>query len=209
MTEPSGVLKLDRSGSGWARYLPSEFVAAEVRLRCVRSTKGDAVEVRDVWVCAPKRVSARLLREIPVGRVEATLRSPNAWKRVAKLLPEAEDSAAPFPEGEWTGRQYISAPGDPVQTAVQWADWIMTGTTPKEDRLKVVYLLFTQLKAVSRSPATELSSVWNDTPTSTIHWWVKEARRLRLTDSSDDLRFSDGRPIDVGAGPDNGSGDER
>ncbi len=92
---------------------------------------------------------------------------------------------------------------DPKETAGAWKSFILAGDTCKEDRLTVVvYLLFNTANAVSTKPATDLSEAWDGVvPTSKVHWWVKEARRLGLGDQAHRLQLSDGTPIDLDAGP--------
>ncbi len=133
----------------------------------------------------PGGIDARDLRSVPLGRLTAAVNRPGEYERVAALLQDHEAESMPFPEDLWT--------------AEGWPWWVYAPAKPRSPRLKVkvpaghrkpdsfyqkIGERFAYLSVVSERPATELAEA-NGVPTTTIHGWVREARRRGLMGPSE------------------------
>ena len=165
--------------SGWALYRESPDSRREVFLRLAVSRDRGRIVVRELLVRPPDgAVDSALLRALPLGRLTAALNRPSEYQVLAEWLPGV-DSARPFP---------IALHDD---NAMFW--WVAS-PAPRAPRLKItvppdrrkpdsfyeqVAERFTYLASRSERPAQELAEA-NEVPVTTIHGWVKEARRRGL-----------------------------
>lgn len=175
--------------SGTTPYLFDRQTDAMTRLRFgkVDDSKDAALVVAELYVSwGPRRVSSRALREnIALSRFEAAVNVPAVRDRLAPELPRSDMVSVPWPE-DW------SSPGD---SGRPW--WVVPPQTaelleaPRKPRLKLkvpkgygrpdsfyrdVADRYAYLTTVSNRPANELAEA-NEVPVTTVHGWVKEARK--------------------------------
>ena len=182
---------------GWL-CVRSGSPSIEARLRVEERANG-RLAIVEMWLCDPQGISGAALRDLPLGRWEASLNAPGTAEEVrgqlqaqatsgtdaiAKLwdkLPAAPDQPA----------EYLTDDGLHLVTRVEAsfpATWhteptlaleIAPGHKHPDDFYKQVATAYSWLAGRSRRPAEELAQV-NGVPKTTIHRWVKEARRRGL-----------------------------
>ena len=168
---------------GWILYDDPEL-GAEVRLQLSFDEDGE-IEIVALLVQAASGLDGTLLREIPLGSIVARIRASQAylwvkWARrregeeeeASRRLRELDDMAPP------TSREAVAE-------AVEFAALARllkqhAGRAKRPDEFyALVAQVFTRLSANSRRPAKDMASNFR-LPESTVHRWVKEARRRGL-----------------------------
>jgi hypothetical protein len=134
------------------------------------------IEVREVLVSFNGGgVAARVLRDIPLTRIEAGVNQPTYREKLLPRLPGPGAVMVPFtwdkPEdsGWWFA---VPHPWASPKIKVE----VPEGRGRPDEFYKAVAAAFAYLATVSQRPAAEMAEA-NDVPVSTIHGWVKEARR--------------------------------
>ncbi|MGX5653649.1 hypothetical protein ACWKWC_02635 [Geodermatophilus nigrescens] len=134
------------------------------------------IEVREVLVSFKGGgVAARVLRDIPLTRIEAAVNQPDYRAKLLHRLPGPDVSQRPFEwdsprdSGWWFAHPHpYASPKITVE--------VPEGRGRPDEFYEAVARAYGYLNAVSTRPASEMAEA-NDVPVSTIHGWVKEARR--------------------------------
>lgn len=169
--------RLFSDGAGWFRWTPDPEPGTEVRVH-LESIDG---RQRIARIEISGEISAKALRSIPVGRIEAT----------ANSLFDGGDAGALGPDAELTPRTRISVDGGwevhtdevhdrPEPQSQPPASLLLPDTQPHERKpehfYEAVAALYRSLAIDSSRPAAMIAEA-NDVPVTTVHRWVKEARR--------------------------------
>jgi hypothetical protein len=163
--------------AGWAYVLSSELEDAQVWLRLERTDTGRYV-VSSLHI--EGAVDGPLLRSLPLSRLEAAANGPGLDRSIQWRIEEG----SPVGPGLWP---------DPAERDHLLESFLMTeraprlkfhvpaeGVSKKPDEFYVrVAKAYSWLAGRTSRPAAELAER-NDVPLSTVHRWVKEARRRGL-----------------------------
>ncbi len=174
-------------GSGWAAYQtghPEPMVRIFVRVGRVHTNA--RLSIRKVLIDTPlASVDARALRSVPVGRLESAVNRPSEYTRIVEHVAEKEGQAASLPEDDLTSEGWPwwgYAPAKPRSPRLKMK--IPTGHRKPDSFYEQVADRFGYLSTVSERPAAELAAA-NDVPPTTVHGWVREARRRGLLPSGE------------------------
>lgn len=182
-------------GSGWCRLVSEAFPAvysggafpqaASIYLRLAQLAAPGPFAAREVHVAFMAGLGTRSLRDVPLGRIEAAANTPGHHEILAAFIKASADAVVPLPS------ELIDIKSNPHL----WAS--LTRTPPaRRSRLRLrvrvpaghrkpdefyqqIAERFAYLRTVSPRPAAELADA-NDVPVTTVHGWVKEARRRGL-----------------------------
>jgi hypothetical protein len=192
-----GLVVAPQSHSGWARYFYDQTGRGPIlrlRLGLDPDSAADkpAMTVREVWVDIKNaRVGARMMRDLPLGRIEAAINQPLVYEALSQYVSIPTAASIRFPDEL---PEPGSDPGDPPwwvtpprskRRAPRLKLRIPEGPGKKPDEFyRQVADRFTYLGTVSTRPASELAAA-NEVNVSTIHGWVKEARRRGLMPAAD------------------------
>jgi len=217
-------LVLSPGNSGWASYAspvyPAEAGAAFVRLARTKDDAAFAVAQIDLWLMPGS--ATRMLRQLPVGQIEAATNRRRTREELAARIPVRPlGEPVPFPEEIETPSRAAN-PGEPAVLAAKaaggpdigWPWWMYSATmraATRPDRAPSLRLripttrikgdefyarvaeLFSYRAVVSSSPALDIAAA-NHVPVSTVHRWVKEARRRGLLVGGERSRRGAGEP---------------
>jgi hypothetical protein len=186
------ALVFSPDASGWARFFSPVYEGADtVRVRFGRESKGGAWVAREIFVTFSHRVSGRTLRDLPVGRMEAAVNRPEHHAALSGLLPAEFTVMLPWPEDVPTpgGKipWWIKPPRLQPEPAPDLALAIPPTVRKPDSFYEEVAGKFAYLATRSTRPANELADA-NDVPVTTVHGWVKEARRRGLLPSGERSR---------------------
>jgi hypothetical protein len=153
--------KLDFRGGGWVAYTPpGQRYAAEVHLSYKRTP--------DRWVVdkikyALPRITARHLRDLPLGKIEVWVNELAHQGLVDVEAPKLSD-AVQFGEAE--------------AGTLTWVDALPpAGKRAKGDEFyRRIGEIYGKAAHESTRPAADLAKAW-EVPVTTVHRWVREARR--------------------------------
>lgn len=164
---------------GWARCnVPDVGDDASVDLRVL-------VQVDDrrrfyfsrVVVADDHGVSARTMRDLPLGRMQSALSNPRMADRLVELLmaPPAAGGPDGAPEhiGDFGSRSRRKRSAGPAVLKVP------EGRRKPDSFYQDVAVAYVELSGRSKQPAADLAEA-NGVPVTTVHRWVKEARRRGL-----------------------------
>lgn len=159
-----------------------------IRLRFGRESESpdSALVVRELYLTSGRQVSGRFLRNVQLSRFEAAVNTPVARKLLDPLLKMSSTLIAwPWPENrrlsEHDERDWWLVPpsdnwrrqdGDPPQLKLD----IPKGYGRPASFYLEVADRYGYLTTVSKRPANELAEA-NDVPVTTVHGWIKEARK--------------------------------
>jgi hypothetical protein len=185
-TGPGEGLVFAPDGSGWCSYSSPRYPKqSQVFLRFARAGDGAAFAVREIHFAFEAGLGTRSFRELPLGRLEAAVNQPEHHAELSKRVPPNGVVAVPFPENvyatdedTWPWWMYKIPPKPRApRLKVKIPDG---GGRRKPDRFyEQIAERFAYLATVSPRPATDLAKA-NDVPVTTVHGWVKEARRRGL-----------------------------
>lgn len=138
------------------------------------TTETGAIIVREALVSYLTGVGPRVMRDLPLARIEAAVNQPVHREALVEHLPPVNAAMLPFPwdeEHEWwfaTPERTTRRPRLKLK---------VPAGRPKPDQFyAAVAERFAYLATVSNKPATDLAEA-NDVEPKTVHGWVKEARR--------------------------------
>jgi hypothetical protein len=172
---------LRRLGGGWFRFQPGD----EAALLRFRQRSDGRLVVAEMYVAAEDGVTSERLRALPVARAEA------AANREVREEVLHESSTTPI--------QTVEVPIWALRDAEPDGGWVAfeeaSGARAAAPRLKLrpsagsrkrsdafyqsVADAYTWLAAQTKAPAARLAEL-NEVPVTTVHQWVKEARRREL-----------------------------
>jgi hypothetical protein len=175
--------------SGWAIFRSAEFDPARRSLfvrfgRRVGDVAEPKIVVAEIYLARPTGVGLQVLRDLPLAKIEAAVNQPAHYAEVLALLPPANRVMVPFPwkaESSW----WFAKP--PKRRAPRLRISIPSGQPKPDEFYQQVAERFAYLTTVSRRPATDLAEANGVKPT-TVHGWVKEARRRGLLPSGERSR---------------------
>jgi hypothetical protein len=171
---------------GWCLYKADEFpLPVYVRF----GLRGERIEAREFYLAAENGIDGGMLRAIPMGQVEALAN----WSAAAEILKECIRSEAGAPVRDLGNFWREVVPDDSRE--LQFANWMLprrewqdvppgrldippAGKKP-DGFYRDVAEKYGALAASCRDPATRMAEA-NKVPRSTVHRWVKEARRRGL-----------------------------
>ncbi|MEJ7772533.1 MAG: hypothetical protein WKF51_11580 [Geodermatophilaceae bacterium] len=179
--------------TGWAIYRASSTSlagtpGAMLFLRFGRDRDDDGrrsavIEVREVLVSADGGpIGPRIMRDLPLARAEAAVNQPTYREAVLARLPASNAGMVPFPWDPDEGARWWFAAGDekpPTLRRPRLKLKVPTGRGRPDDFYRQVADRFAYLTTVSKRPATDLADA-NGVNVTTVHGWVKEARRRGL-----------------------------
>jgi hypothetical protein len=196
--DPSGAeyLSFAPAISGWAIFLAprQDLTADNFRRFFVRfgpATDGDQrpkIVIREVHVAFAESVGARALRDLPIARLEAAVNQPAHYEAVRQRLmpPSVISDFIPGGHGDWL----YAGPPKPTAPPLRLA--VPQGRPKPDGFYQQVAEVFGYLTTVSQRPANVLAEA-NDVPTTTVHGWVKEARKRGFLPSGERARRALGR----------------
>lgn len=161
------ALGMELGEGGWVRVDGVPGVE-EVEIR-VAETSGGRFAIVEIRLDASV-ITADVMRAIPIGKIEAGINGPGVVDDIRDLAslpnPGRFVSAGEFerPASRWAGRAQLKVPAERKK--------------PDEFYARVARL-FSELSLRDSSPAVTIARA-NDVPPSTVHRWVKEARRRGL-----------------------------
>jgi hypothetical protein len=160
--EPTRTLLI--GPAGWVRF---EQTAVLLRVQ----TRDGRLRVCEVYAGSDEGLTARGLRETPLGWVEAVVNRPDVrevieagmGKPPPELRPGASFESVKF---ENPGRSRVGRLRRPIPKSKPYGD----------DFYGEVATLYYALAEGGRRPAAEIAEVYS-VPASTVHGWIREARR--------------------------------
>jgi hypothetical protein len=194
-----GLVVAPEAHNGWACYFYNHTGhGPTVRLRLgpdpTSTADKPAMTVREVWVDFENaRAGARVIRDLPLGRIEAAINQPLVYEGLQQYVLTPNAVSIPFPDDlpdpdDPAGRPWWIMPPQLKRRAPRLKLRIPEGPGKKPDEFyRQVAERFTYLGTVSTRPANDLAEA-NDVNVSTIHGWVKEARRRGLMPAADRRR---------------------
>lgn len=191
-------LSFDPSGSGWAAFrspvfdgerarlffrfgldrgydIETRFVNHEPAIIYSRNEQWpDAfIQVREMLFGFGSGAAGRVLRDAPVTRVEAAVNQPGYRQALLERLPGPDSAMEPFPSARPNGWWFTS--GKPLKRPPLKLE-VPQGRSRPDSFYKSVAAAFSYMSVVSQRPAQDLADE-NGVPVTTVHGWVKEARR--------------------------------
>jgi len=174
--------------AGWFSYVEGDDPAAVVYVRCSLAPSGRLV-ISEVHVKSDgRRVDTNVLRDVPLGKIEAAINGTYRELMLARL--DEEEDAQPSANVEDTAEYFLrlydkrlaelEAEARPL-TRSQLVRLAKVTQPPKErGRLpdsfyQQVAEKYMELANRIKGPATEMANA-NGVPVTTIHRWTKEAR---------------------------------
>lgn len=182
--EPRGRITIGRGG--WVLYEDPDL-KADIRLRLSRDRNG-RLKVLSMHVEAKAGIDGTLLRDIPLGKILARLRAAgnaDLWIMWASEQ-EGEDLAARVRDLDAqlvmpVDKELIAEAADLAK--LEDLHRRFPGRAKRPDEFyETVGRVFTRLAATTRNPAGTIADRLHAERT-TVHRWVKEARRRGLLDS--------------------------
>jgi hypothetical protein len=206
--EEEGGLELvfpDRSetvkfgAGGWVRYR-ARGQQAEAYVRLIKLSSG-RLGIGEVRLLAPEGVTSGSLRNLPLGKLEALANYPGAgFRAVVGWLTERPAQSPDEAFRSMDPESVVLEPNSKVASAMSEALTEMAillredtpplrkprmrlripiGRKKPDDFYRQVAEAYSYLGGQSRRPAEELAAR-NAVPVTTVHRWVKEARRRGL-----------------------------
>jgi hypothetical protein len=181
--------------SGWAIFVSPEYPPSDryVFVRFGRSGAGKLPKIRpyEAYLCFPDGLDNRRFDDLPIAQLEAAVNQPAYYGEILTRLPSANMVAMPFP---WHGSVdwwLAKLPALPPKRRRPRLKLEIPSGSPKPDKFyRQVADRFAYLATVSKRPATDLAAA-NDVPATTVHRWVKEARRRGLLPPGERKRDGD------------------
>jgi hypothetical protein len=158
---------------------------SQIFLRFAHASEAAAFAVREIHFAFYAGLGTRSFPELPIGRLEAAVNRPEHHAALAERIKPTDTTTitVPFPEEEYTDEDWpwwmYKVPPKPCapRLKVKIPDG---GGRRKPDRFyEQIAERFAYLATVSPRPAMELAKA-NGVPVTTVHGWVKEARRRGL-----------------------------
>ncbi len=181
---PGECLVFSPRGTGWAKWRPPSAepdVGALVFLNYGR-TAGPVTTRAAQLERAEGGLNARIMRAIPIGRLEAALNRPSHAALVERAVPAGlniellDDDQVMHPiSGPWPWWVVNPDPPPAVDLGLEGR----SAYGKPDSFYERVADLFSYLAGMSDRPATDLAEA-NGVPVTTVHGWVKEARRRGL-----------------------------
>jgi hypothetical protein len=176
---------------GWAIYRSKTF-GFEVGQPClfVRFGRGEGAQppvvTREAWVSYPEGLGPRALRDLPLSRIEAAVNQPAYYAQAFELAAPANADILPPPwEPGGVPDWWIARPVR--RRAPNLRLRIPEGRGRPDSFYQQVADRFAYLATVSARPATDLAEA-NEVEVTTVHGWVKEARRRGLLPAGERTR---------------------
>jgi hypothetical protein len=156
--------RLDFKGDGWVAYTSSSQRYA-VNVHVTYKPTPDRWVIDEIRYALP-RITARHLRDLPLGKIEVWVNQLAQQGFVAMIdakRPELSDTPH-FAITEDTATWAPKLPPAPSKG-------------PKgDDFYRFIGDVYGKAATVSTRPAAELAKVW-EVPVTTVHRWIREARR--------------------------------
>lgn len=162
----------------WARVMPAELDAyadheVYVRFGVAESGRLDVVELR---VVAPAGVAAELLRRVPLGRIESMANSPEQADAIRASVEAASEVERTIgPAGDLADHEEMSVSME-RRTRRGLKLRIPSGPRRPDDFYRQVAVAYATAARTTRGAAEAIAAA-NDVPVTTVHRWMKEARR--------------------------------
>jgi hypothetical protein len=192
--DPTGseYLSLAPGGSGWAIFLApqQDFSGEGLRRLFVRFGPASSAEerpklvVREIHIALAEGVGGRAMRDLPLARIEAAVNQPAYYEPVKQRLPAANAVMVSPPGDEEATWLHV---GPPAASAPTLKLVVSEGRPKPDDFYRQVATVFAYLTTVSPRPANDLADA-NGVRVTTVHGWVKEARRRGLLASGERAR---------------------
>ena len=162
---------------GWA-YVDTGEAGEELHIRFAPDESGRMV-IGELRIARAGGISGSDLRRLPLGQIEEMGNAPETYPRLQGLLqverPDVTESDAMF----WANRAAAGpVPLMPSPEELRMFGLLDIPTTVRkpDDFYREVAELYSRLAQSNRNPATHIAKA-NDVPVTTVHRWVKEARR--------------------------------
>jgi len=177
---------------GWVQVFPAD-PTVEVQVR-FRQTGRGRIAVAEVCIARNPGVTADSTRAVPIGRLEAWANGPGGAELRARIedrkdQPDAElaaidteqRSAAPERAERGTGAEAQAGQDQMMRLAMKGTLKIRVPPgQPKPDSFYERFgKVYGQAAGATAKPAVQIAEA-NGVPVTTVHGWVKEARRRGL-----------------------------
>jgi hypothetical protein len=178
---------------GWADVLFDDDPSFAAKVRFDAAPTG-RLAIAELAIARWPAVTADSLRLIPVGQLEALANAPGRIDELVAAIhdrnamsKEARDALDEQERGEANTRATWGTSPE-AQAAHRQMEKLATprlrlripeGQPKPDDFYRRVALAYSYLAGTTSRPARELADK-NDVPASTVHGWVKEARRRKL-----------------------------
>lgn len=162
---------------GWARCNLPALEDLDDLLVFVTEAEHGRFVLAEVVIQARHGVSTRLLRVVPLGRIETALNSPAIATELRRKLVTPLGETPPGMESapQVSGRFGRGRRARPAGLALEVPP---DARKPDEFYMQVAEV-FAEVARTSKQPAVDLAAA-NEVPVTTVHRWVKEARRRGL-----------------------------
>lgn len=167
---------------GWLWAQLPEVPECDLYIRVTELPSGRlGISAIEIAVRDPERtVDASVLRRIPTGRIEALINEPTHAQQLRSRI--AADGAET--DRRDTRARSERAPSDPDQALRAVPRFVLrlrvpAGRTKPDAFYEKVAEIYSLASAYERSPARLIADA-NNVPVTTVHGWVKEARRRKL-----------------------------
>lgn len=172
---------------GWTYYHDPSLGAARVYLRFAE--EDHRFRVAELCIRFPREggelrgeVTGSLLRALPLGQLEAHANSPE-WAEIIRACIANDAQAVETESSKFWDEMAAWGPLDmpmPTGVAAMFGVIDVPSEAKRSDAFySEVAAVYSRWAAVVRNPAVRIAAV-NNVPVSTVHRWVKEARRRGL-----------------------------
>lgn len=166
------IERLGPSTGGWVTWQGTDFPFPV--LVCFRSDKKGRLYPTKVHVSGKgEAVTARLLRDVPLGRIETWANAPD----MAELIRAAIKEPAPDLERIVSGCRPL--PTSPPSSAPDMRLDIPDTFRYPDEFYEQVAAVYQEAATVYARPAREIADE-NGVPLATVQRWVKEARKRKI-----------------------------
>jgi hypothetical protein len=167
-----------RSSDSWGAWDPSQNI---LRVRFGADDERGPATVREIFTSWPRGITSRMLREVPLERLENAV---NRHGTMQELMPRFLGISR---LGVWSDEPLVEGQSWwllPVhEDDIQWVDlsrgyWLEVprGYGRPDSFYAEVAELYGRAVLASDRPANEIAEA-NEVPVTTVHGWIKEARR--------------------------------
>jgi hypothetical protein len=181
------VLVFDPGQTGWAIVWSGESWIEDNQMLRVRfaptvDEPGAPIVIQEIWVSG-QSMSGRSLRHLPLSRLEDAVNMPGIVDDVRAALMPTDAFSVPYPEPTWTDDDqragWDTVP--PAKDATKRGRPGLKLSIPKgygrpDSFYRDVARVYSLTNLISRRPANDIAEA-NDVPVTTVHGWVKEARK--------------------------------
>lgn len=168
-----GPVRVRIGNGGWIEYRDGPFSRVILRLQPVNGR----LRVTEVYLAAEQGLSARALRTLPLGEIEAFTNAPDIRPHIEARL----DLVDQIDLGTVAAKYGTTYGRPPTQRRAKPSPILsIPKKRPYPDQFfEAVARAYTVLAREGRSPAKSIADA-NDVPVGRVHGWIREARSRGL-----------------------------